>query len=400
MSWQEISLGDAVKEDGGILQTGPFGSQLKQSEYAVEGVPVIMPKDIRNGEVIQEEVARVPEATAERLARHRVSECGIVLPRRGEVSKRAFIKPEQAGWICGTGCLKIEVGGVKVWPRFLYYYLALPSSVDWLLQNAVGSTMLNLSVEIVSRFPLRLPSIDVQKKLAENLSNYDEAIENNQRRIQLLEESARLLFREWFVHLRFPGHEHVKVINGVPEGWSFQSLEKIAGVVMGQSPKSEFYNEDGDGLPFHQGVTGFGLRYPEHKTYCTVTKRLAKTGDILFSVRAPVGRINLANDKIVVGRGIAAIKSKLGQQNFLHYALKSHFFKEDMIGGGAIFASVSKKDLLGVKLLQPEEPFVRLFMDHVKPIDEQIDILTRANKELAKARDLLLPKLMSGEFAA
>lgn len=219
-----VQLGDAVRDDGGILQTGPFGSQLKQAEYSDHGIPVIMPKDIRNGAIVADSVARVPEATAERLARHRVAVNGIVLPRRGEVTKRAFIGEEEAGWLCGTGCLKIETKGSRIWPKYLYYYLGTPSSIEWLERNAVGSTMLNLSAAIVSRFPILLPVLETQMRIADIVSAYDDLIETNQQRIALLEEAARLLYREWFVHFRFPGHEHVPLSDGLPDGWERRTL--------------------------------------------------------------------------------------------------------------------------------------------------------------------------------
>ena len=182
----------------------------------------------------------------------------------------------------------------------------------------------------------------------------------------MLEQAARLLYKEWFVHLRFPGHEHVKIKDGVPEGWERKPLGEIADCKNGTKPlKSIYYNEDGYGLPFHQGVTNFGIRFPSHQTYCTEQNRLAEPGDILFSVRAPVGRINITTDKIVIGRGLAAIRSNRDQQNFLFHALKNHFFKEDMIGGGAIFAAITKKDLHGVELLQALDRVVEMFMEHV-----------------------------------
>jgi type I restriction enzyme S subunit len=166
---------------------------------------------------------------------------------------------------------------------------------------------------------------------------------------------------------------------------------------MGQSPKSIYYNDDGNGLPFHQGVTNFGIRFPTHKTYCTVQNRLAEPGDILFSVRAPVGRINLTTDKIVIGRGLSAIRSKLDRQNLLFYALTSHFFKEDMIGGGSIFAAITKKDLHNVELLQAPDWISDMFTEHVRPIDRQIENLNWTVENLKKARDLLLPRMMNGE---
>ncbi len=228
MSWTEIKLGEAIKQDEGLLQTGPFGSQLHQAEYSIEGVPVIMPKHIHNGAVSVETVARVPEATADRWHRHRIAMYGIVRPRRGEVTKRAFIGEDQTGWLCGTGCLKIETTGRKIWPKFLYYYLWTPISIEWLERNAVGATMLNLSAEIVSRFPLRLPTVGLQKEISEILSAYDDLMKNNRRRIALLKEAARMLYREWFVRFRFPGHEHVKIIDGVPEGWERRTLATLA----------------------------------------------------------------------------------------------------------------------------------------------------------------------------
>jgi len=215
----------------------------------------------------------------------------------------------------------------------------------------------------------------------------------------LLEEAARLLYREWFVHLRFPGHEHVRVVDGVPEGWEREPLSEIADITMGQSPKSIYYNEEGNGLPFHQGVTNFGVRFPSHQTYCTVQNRLAEPGDILFSVRAPVGRINLTTDRIVIGRGLASIRSNRNQQNFLFYALKNRFFKDDLMGGGTIFASITKKELYGVELVQPTGQVAEMFMEHVRPIDLQIENLQQTIDSLAKARDLLLPRLMNGEIA-
>ena len=399
MSLEAMSLGDAVRKDGGVLQTGPFGSQLKQAEYSDEGVPVIMPKDIRNGEVVTETVARVSEATADRLARYRIAINGIVLPRRGEVTKRAFIGEQQAGWLCGTGCIKIETKGLRVWPKYLYYLLGAPGSIEWLERNAVGSTMLNLSSEIVSRFPIRLPTIEIQKEIADILSAYDDLIENNRRRIALLEEAARMLYREWFVHFRFPGHEHVKVIDGLPEGWVRRTLVELAEVVMGQSPKSQFYNDVGEGLPFHQGVTDYGFRFVSHRIYSTAVTKIAEAGDILVSVRAPVGRINVTREKIVLGRGLAAIRSRTGHQSFAFYALKNHFHTENIIGTGAIYAATNKKELEGQIFLEPPALPLREFEDRVSTIDLQIYCLESQNHNLVQARDLLLPRLMNGEIA-
>ena len=281
--------------------------------------------------------------------------------------------------------------------RYLYY--ALRPALSHLESVSIGAATQYLTKGILNNFQIPVYDVDAQAHIADILSAYDDLIENNRRRITLLEQAARELYREWFVRLRFPGHEQTKIVDGVPEGWTTKALGEIADIVMGQSPKSMYYNEEGNGLPFHQGVTNFGSRFPSHRTYCTMENRTANPGDILFSVRAPVGRINITRDKILIGRGVAAIRSNGYQQNLLFYALKSHFFKEDMLGTGAIFAAIRKDDLYGIRLTQASDQVAQAFTDHIEPMDSQIEGLQLTIESLAQARDLLLPRLMSGQVA-
>ena len=257
----------------------------------------------------------------------------------------------------------------------------------------------NLSNAKLLSLRFSVPEIEHQRRIANVLSCYDDLIESNRRRIRLLEQQARLFYEEWFVRFRFPGRGQIRTIGRVPEGWEREKLSEIARITMGQSPKSIHYNRDGNGLPFHQGVTNFGVRFPVHDVYCTEQNRIAELGDILFSVRAPVGRINITPDKIAIGRGIAAIRSQRQQQSLLFYALKSHFLKEDMMGTGAIFAAIKKNDLHGVTLLQPPRQLADRFTEQVRPVDQEIVCLHRSIDALIKARDLLLPRLLSGEIA-
>ena len=265
-------------------------------------------------------------------------------------------------------------------------------------QFSQGATQDNLSQEKLLSLELAVPGVVEQQEIADILSAYDDLIENNRRRIQLLEEFVRQLYKEWFVRLRFPGHEHVKVIDGVPKGWERQSLSELAEITMGQSPESKHYNDVGDGLPFHQGVADFGDRFVKRRIYCTALNRIAEAGDILCSVRAPVGRLNTTLEKIIIGRGLAALRSKTGHQSFLLYQLQTHFFKEDLIGTGAIFASVTKKQFETQKLLTPTTLLLEGFEELSRPIDDQLRVLHLQNEQLRLARDLLVPRFMSGEI--
>lgn len=265
-------------------------------------------------------------------------------------------------------------------------------------QLSQGTAQDNLSWEKLSTIKFPAPPLKIQCRIAEILSRYDTLIENYQKQIKLLEESAQRLYKEWFVDLRFPGHENTKIVDGVPEGWEKKKLIDFTHIVMGQSPKSEFYNNDKMGLPFHQGVGSFGSRFVVDNVYSSCFTKIAESNSILFSVRAPVGRINITNNKVAIGRGLASINHKKGFQSFLYYLLKSFFFEENIIGNGAIFASISKDDLYNLLFLIPDEKLVMDFNKVVSEIDGKIKNISKQIHKLTEARDRLLPKLMSGEI--
>ena len=283
---------------------------------------------------------------------------------------------------------------------FLAYYLK--SHTEFLISLGTGTTFLEVTKAALLRVEIPIPPLPTQHKIAAILSTYDDLIENNTRRIKILEDMAQTLYQEWFVHYRFPGHENVPMVESelgpIPQGWEIKQLSEMCNILMGLSPKSEFYNQTGDGLPFHQGVTDFGQRFPTDRVYCTVQKRIAEAGDILFSVRAPVGRINVANKKIVIGRGLSAIRSKSENQVFILQQLKDKFQEEDTMGSGTIFNAITKADLLGIQLLEPAKPIVAKFQEAAEPISSELLNLTLKNANLRQTRDLLLRKLISGEI--
>lgn len=285
----------------------------------------------------------------------------------------------------------------KLLTRFLYY--ALIPALTRFQSASIGAATQYLTKSILDNFEIMVPPANVQVGIVDLLSSYDDLIENNRRRIALLEESSRLLYQEWFVRLRFPGYEHTRIVDGVPEGWERKPLIELADITMGQSPESKYYNSVGEGLPFHQGVSSFGERFVSNDVCTTAQNRIALAGDILCSVRAPVGRLNITLDNVVIGRGLSAIRSLTGHQSFLFQQLRKHFFQEDLIGTGAIFASVTKAELENQKLLTPLDSLMKHFEQVSLPIDEQLRVLFLQNQKLRAARDLLLPRLMNGEIA-
>ncbi|WP_129723649.1 restriction endonuclease subunit S [Xylanivirga thermophila] len=292
--------------------------------------------------------------------------------------------------------LKALIPNERIDNRFLLWTIV--SKRNELNMLGRGSTVKGITLDILKSIEIALPPLIVQRRIADILSAYDDLIENNQKQIKLLEEAAMRLYKEWFVNLRFPGYENTKIVDGVPDGWSRKKLIDIADITMGQSPKSEYYNDKQQGLPFHQGVTNYGYRFVIDDTYSTSYTRIAEAGSILFSVRAPVGRMNITKNKIVIGRGLAAINHREGLQSFLFYMLKNRFYKDDLIGNGAIYASITKSALHSQEFLIPSDNLANKFNSVAKSIDQQITNADRQIILLKQARDKLLPKLMNGDI--
>lgn len=407
MRWQDSTLGELAKRDGGLIQTGPFGAQLHQADYQSEGIPVIMPKDIADGRISVDSVARVSEETANRLERHKLKPRTIVLPRRGEITKRAFIRSEQEGWLCGTGCLKIELSGKELAPEYLYYFMEQGHVVQWLLQHAVGTTMLNLSGGIVSELPVHYPAIDVQNEIASILSTYDDLIENNRRRMALLEGAARQVYQEWFVRLRFPGREHTRIVNGVPEGWQKKTALDAIQVLSGGTPKTTnpdywdgefpFYTpkDASDGIwatDCERTITELGLKNCNSKLYPKET--------VFISARGTVGKLNMAQRSMAMSQSCYALAGKDHlTQTFVYSAMQAAVETLRQQAVGAVFDAIIVDTFKRISLLIPEPKIVRLFDESIRPMFEQVENLTIQNQKLRIARDLLLPKLMSGEIS-
>ena len=403
MNWPQAKLESLAADVPYAFVGGPFGSNLTTRDYVEDGIPVIRGSNMTGGRYLDaKDLVFVSEAKMRKdLSSNVARERDLVFTQRGTLGQVVMIPMSGTYplYVISQSQMKLTVDESKADPRFIYYYFSSTNVIGRITSLSSSSGVPHINLTVLRNFELAVPPLETQRRIADILSAYDDLIENNRRRIALLEQAARELYREWFVRFRFPGHESTRIIDGMPEGWERKKLGEVANITMGQSPKSTHYNEEGDGLPFHQGVADFGDRFPTHRMYCTLEARVAVPGEILFSVRAPVGRINITLDKIVIGRGIAAIKSIHSQQTFLFYALKRNFFREDILGGGTIFAAVTKKELHGVKIMQPTCSVIQMFGDHIRSVDSQIERLHLMADQLMCVRDLLLPRLMSGEVA-
>ena len=400
-SWQEFKIGDLC-EVGRGSSPRPI---LDQKYFAGGDIPWIKIADATaSGKYIYRTEEHVNEYGAS-FSRYLEPNSLIIAASGVSLGQIKFLGVKGCihdGWLYASNY------NDSLLKEYLYYYLKYYSKAFH--KFSYGAAIQNINTEIFRNTKIKLPPLPIQQKIASILSAYDDLIENNKRRIQLLEEMAEEIYKEGFVRMRFPGYENAKFYDeagqevphgtagALPEGWEKVTLGTICNFNMGQSPSSNFYNELGDGLPFHQGVTNFNNRFPDHKIFCTDLKKTADEGEILLSVRAPVGRINIANTKIVIGRGICSITHKNKLNNYCYYLLKDIFKLEDSFGNGAVFNAVTKSELTNIKIIMPQNMYCSKFQLLIEPFDDEIEILTQKNKLLQETRDLLLPRLISGKL--
>lgn len=301
---------------------------------------------------------------------------------------------DQPSWITDNAIY--GVCSEEVYDRYMYLLL---TTLD-LRNYAGGSAQPLLNQTILKNISVRIPNKTLQIKIADILFNLLDYIDLNQRINETLEKLALTIYNNWFVE--FGQNQDSELVDSelglIPKGWGVKKLKDIANIQMGQSPKSEFYNQVGEGLPFHQGVTNFGERFPTNTTYSSKLLRVAEEGDILISVRAPVGRINIAHTKMVIGRGLSAISSKTNTPSYLLYTLKVIFREEDRHGSGTIFNSINKGELETLKVIVPEQKIINEYEDKVSKIDELIKRNHEQINLLSDTLDYLLPRLLTGDI--
>lgn len=226
-----------------------------------------------------------------------------------------------------------------------------------------------------------------------------------------LEAMAKQLYDYWFVQFDFPNEEgkpykssggamvwNEKLKREIPQGWNNGILFDVANITMGQSPDGSSYNEVGEGSIFYQGSTDFGLRFPVIRQYTTSPNRYANKGDILMSVRAPVGALNIANNDCCIGRGLSALSSKIGSMTHLYYLMNDFRLKfEGMNSAGTTFGSITKDELFSLPVIIPTKFVISEFEKVCEPIFDKQMIIGEEINALTKQRDELLPLLMNGQ---
>ena len=424
-----INLGEVAD-----IITGPFGSMLHKSDYRETGTPVIMPQDIGDRTLSLESIARIGQRDAERLTRYVTVENDIVYARRGDVEKHAFITKDEAGALCGTGCLRVRVDECKADPLFVSFYLNRPESRMWIRLHAVGSNMPNINTDILSELPMELPDLEVQRKVGNLLRHIDEKITNNKKLMAELEETARLIYDYWFTQFDFPdeGGKPYKSSGGkmiwsdelkrdIPESWHVEKVESLITVTKGVSYTSQ--DLIGSGIPMVNLAsfeTDGTLKLAGMKTYAGIVydDRTVYPGDLLMCVTQqtsidPTGKTNVLgkafrlpdvfDETTIISTDVVKLVPKVNNE---HSAVLNQLFKRPeihkRITGFANGTKIKHLDVAGAMDFYLALPNSGNLIQRFAEISDFLLFregqLLREIMRLHELRDWLLPMLMNGQL--
>lgn len=410
-TWKTHKIAEFVEAGEADIQTGPFGTQLRASDYIESGIPVINVRNIGFGSLREEKLEFVSETTADSLSNHILNSGDIVFARKGAVERHVFIQTQQAGWMQGSDCIRLRVSSSLVEPRYLSYAFTTTQHQEWMKnQGSHGATMATLNRAIISQIEFPLPSIPTQQTIIGILSAYDDLIDNNNRRIALLEESVHLLYREWFVHLRFPECDRVKVIDGIPEGWEEVTIADLYSTSSGGTPSRKRDDYFSGNIPWiktqelnnrwvlatEEKITESGLANSSAKLFPAGTFIVAMYG-------ATICQFGILAVECTTNQACCAILQNPGSHFGYAYAF-GYFLTERTkiisMGQGSAQPNISQKVIKGLKILKPTESIMHRYNSIVEPWLEAMLCYQQMNCRLQEARDRLLPRLMNGSISA
>ena len=384
------------------LETGnrPKGGSL---QYDPNGILSIGGENISwEGDLILDGCLRFTESFYNSLKKGKIKEKDILLVKDGAtIGKLAFIKyvPEGKAMV-NEHVFLIRTNEKEYYPRFLFYFLfsdvgqlQIESSISGSAQGGINRSILET---------IKIPKLDLNEQscIATVLSWFDDLIENKKRQNEILEKVAMAIFKSWFVDFEpFKDEEFVyneELGKEIPKKWEVKKLGRFAEIIMGQSPSSKYYNKKGKGLPFIQGKGQYGRYIPETTVYCSKLLKVAKLNDVLVTVRAPVGELNLADREYVIGRGVASLRSKYWTFLFLYLLTYNERLKS--YERGTTYDAITREELDTFTLLLPPQPILQRFHSLVEPLFQKIILNQKQIMVLRKIRDTLLPKLVFGKL--
>ncbi|WP_081861184.1 restriction endonuclease subunit S [Butyrivibrio sp. AE2032] len=375
-NWIDISL-----EDVADLTVGFVGKTT--NHYVNNGIRFLRSQNVEPFRINLADERFIDEPFHRSIKKSQLEAGDVVIVRTGNPGASAVIPEKNEEWNC-SDLVIIKPDHTRINSTFLAAFLNLSYGV--ISSNLVGAVQQHYNVGAAKKLRLKLPSLKEQNIIASYIDSLNEKITINEKINQNLQEQARTIYSNM-------------IVDNADETWTRGTLSDVAIVTMGQSPKGDTYNEDGNGTVFFQGRAEFGFRFPTRRLYTTDPKRMAQANDALMSVRAPVGDMNVAYEDCCIGRGLSAIRSKDGHQSFVLYTMFDLRDQLDVFNGeGTVFGSINRDALNSMPIKIPPQAVLDSFEAVVAPMDQAIRNNCDEICRLTNIRDCLLPRLMSGEL--
>lgn len=383
-SWKKYKLVDIAEK----FAMGPFGSNIKAENFIESGIPVIRGANLKSPKYIGGEFVFLSEEKADELKNSNCFPGDLVFTHRGNLGQVGIVpNGKYERYVVSQSGMKLSVKEHIIYNQYLFYFFKSAVGQHELLQNEaqVGVPSISNPLTSLKSVTVPAPPLPEQRAIAGVLSSLDDKIDLLHRQNKTLEAMAETLWRKMFAEDSDPN-------------WEKGELGDEMNITMGQSPPGNTYNEQGQGVVFFQGRAEFEFRFPHTRLYCTEPKRFAKKGDTLVSVRAPVGDINVAFEDCCIGRGLAAIRHKRDYPSYTLYKIRS--LKDDFDSfeqQGTVFGSIGKDDFNNIDTFLPSNKYLIEFEQIAKPLDDKIYTNSIQTNTLSHLRDMLIPKLMTGE---
>ena len=289
---------------------------------------------------------------------------------------------------------------------YIYWLMRTREYQRSIANTSTGATVHHTSPKKIYDYDLEVPPLSTQHRIATILSRYDSLIENYQKQIKLLEEAAQRLYKEWFIDLRFPGHENTKIVDGLPEGWEKKSVGEIGTVITGKTPSTSNKENYGGSIPFitipdmHTGIYPVSSVFLSEKGAENQSKKYIPQGALIVSCIGTAGLVCITKERCQTNQQINSLilddKEMLHYMYFVFLSLKEHL--NNIGSNGATMTNVNKSKFEGIDIVVPSSCIIRDFSKRTTPYFENILSLQSQLRLLTEARDRLLPKLMSGEI--
>lgn len=414
-SWPRVRMEEIQADHHYALNGGPFGSKLVSRMYVEKGVPVIrganLPLDRRfsfDGFVF------VSEEKANELSANTARPGDVVFTQRGTLGQVGLIPSDSPyeRFVISQSQMKLTVGTNKADAAYIYYCFRNPETVHRITSHASSSGVPHINLDTLRKFEILLPPLVVQRRIASILSTYDDLIENNTRRIAILEEMARRLYEEWFVHFRFPGHKSAtftKTEHGrAPEKWRHEKIRDVCRLKSGYAFKSKTFEKGGE----HNLVTIKNVQDGNFNPICenqineapdnVPTHCYLETGDILLSLTGNVGRVCIVyGGQFLLNQRVAKIvPTQNSLKAFIYFTFRDTAFRTKLenLATGVAQQNLSPVNTEELVVLRPLDQVLQHFSEFADPVLRHCSLLRDKNANLRTQRDLLLPKLFSGEI--